>query len=87
MAAIEDVPRAQSEATGAAASLGSLDLNCLDRHIAGVDELNTLAAYTEAWNGVKWLRVNYDSGAVTTALPLEVVEASGFKAVKQGESI
>ena len=88
LSAVDETSTAMPDSTRTPASLGSLDLNSLERgDLSSVDELNTLAKYTEIWNGVKWLRVNYDSGAVTTALPLEVVEASGFTARKQGEFI
>jgi hypothetical protein len=87
LSAVDGSATQTTEATRASTTLASLDLNSLDRHICGMDELNTLSHYTETWNGVRWLRVNYDSGAVTTAIPLEVVEPSGFKAQKQGEFI
>lgn len=70
--------------------LGCLDLNAL-LSVEEVYGINGLEDYTVKWKGEEWLKLNYDSGAATTALPDELVtgdlESKGEFIVASGEEI
>ena len=44
--------------------MGAMDLSSL-----GFD---SVCKYREIWQGEEWMKVNYDSGAATTAFPVEL---------------
>ena len=72
---------------------GSLDLNHLDvlAPPQGKAALDSVDSYRVHWKGADWLRINYDSGAATTAIPDELVdgplESQGKFVVASGEEI
>lgn len=55
---------------------GSLALNHLDvlAPPQGKAALDSVDSYRVHWKGADWLRINYDSGAATTAIPDELVD-------------
>lgn len=85
-----DEPPAASDTSKA--GVGSLDLNPLELPALCQEvNCNSIEAYKVTWKGADWLRINYDSGAATTAIPDELVDgplqAQGEFVVASGEEI
>jgi hypothetical protein len=53
-----------------------LDLNSVE---VCVLEKSSRPPYIVNWGGEDWIRMNYDSGAATTAVPTELADESGLK--------
>ena len=76
-----------------AGGIGSLDLNHLESLAESVTKMtcSSVESYKVQWGGAEWLKLNYDSGAATTAIPDELIEgpleARGEFIVASGEEI
>ena len=76
-----------------AGGIGSLDLNHLESLAESVTKMtcSSVESYKVQWRGAEWLKLNYDSGAATTAIPDELIEgpleARGEFIVASGEEI
>ena len=73
--------------------IGSLDLNHLESLAESATKVScsSMESYKVHWKGSEWLKLNYDSGAATTAIPDELIEgpleARGEFIVASGEEI
>ena len=84
-------PPAKDDQQGA--GMGSLDLNHLESLGQNIPDrtCSSVDSYKVKWQGDEWLKLNYDSGAATTAIPDELIEgpleAQGEVIVASGEEI
>ncbi|CAE7246360.1 HCN2, partial [Symbiodinium microadriaticum] len=89
----QPAPEPPAEADQQAGGIGSLDLNHLESLAESVAKMNcsSVESYKVQWRGAKWLKLNYDSGAATMAIPDELIEgpleARGEFIVASGEEI